>query len=88
MSLEILTDDGTKTVYVPSFGFMKRELERLDTNLKSLSGLGKGNTRIKLPDGTFQNIITSTLKTPANDITSFSRPINFGTKANYFLKIS
>ena len=86
VSLEILTDDGTKTVYVPSFGFMKRELERLDTNLKSLSGLGKGNTRIKLPDGTFQNIITSTLKTPANDITSFSRPINFGTKANYFFE--
>lgn len=84
--LEILTTDGTKTVYVPSFGYMKRELERLDTNLKSLSGLGKGNTRIKLPDGTYQNIITSTLKTPANDITSFTRPINFATKANYFFE--
>ena len=84
--LEILTTDGTKTVYVPSFGYMKRELERLDTNLKSLSGLGKGNTRIKLPDGTYQNIITSTLKTPANDITSFTRPVNFATKANYFFE--
>ena len=84
--LEILTDEGSKTVYVPSFGFMKRELERLDTNLKSLSGLGKGNTRIKLPDGTYQNIITSTLKTPANDITSFNRPINFSTKPNYFFE--
>ena len=86
VSLEILTDDGTKTVYVPSFGFMKRELERLDTNLKSLAGLGKGNTRIKLPDGTYQNIITSTLKTPANDITRFNRPVNFSTKANYFFE--
>ena len=84
--LEILTDEGSKTVYVPSFGYMKRELERLDTNLKSLSGLGKGNTRIKLPDGTYQNIITSTLKTPANDITSFNRPINFSTKPNYFFE--
>ena len=84
--LEILTNDGTKTVYVPSFGYMKRELERLDTNLKSLTGLGKGNTRIKLPDGTYQNIITSSLKTPANDITSFSRPVNFSTKANYFFE--
>ena len=72
--LEILTTDGTKTVYVPSFGYMKRELERLDTNLKSLSGLGKGNTRIKLPDGTYQNI------------TSFTRPVNFATKANYFFE--
>ena len=84
--LEILTNEGTKTVYVPSFGYMKRELERLDTNLKALSGLGKGNTRIKLPDGTYQNIITSTLKTPANDIKSFKRPVNFSTKANYFFE--
>ena len=84
--LEILTTDGTKTVYVPSFGYMKRELERLDTNLKALAGLGKGNTRIKLPDGTYQSIITSTLKTPANDITSFKRPVNFATKANYFFE--
>ena len=84
--LELLTEDGTKTVYVPSFGYMKRELERLDVNLKSLSGLGKGNTRIKLPDGTYQSIITTRLKTPANDITSFSRPVNFGTKSNYFFE--
>ena len=86
VALEILTTDGTKTVYVPSFGYMKRELERLDVNLKSLAGLGKGNTRIKLPDGTYQNIITSTLKSPANDITTFNRPVNFSTKANYFFE--
>ena len=36
--LEILTEDGTKTVYVPSFGYMKRELERLDVNLKAMVG--------------------------------------------------
>jgi hypothetical protein len=84
--LEILTENGSKTVYVPSFGYMMRELERLDTNLKSLAGLGKGNTRIKLPDGTYQNIITTRLKTPANDITSFARPVNFTTKPNYFFE--
>jgi len=84
--LEILTNDGTKTVYVPSFGYMMRELERLDTNLKALAGLGKGNTRVKLPDGTYQNIITTRLKTPANDITSFARPVNFSTKPNYFFE--
>ena len=57
--LEILAPDGTTTtVYVPAFGYLKRELERLDTNLKALTGLGKGNTKIKLPDGSFQSIIT------------------------------
>lgn len=85
--LEIITEDGTtKTVYVPSFGYMKRELERLETNLKALTGLGKGNTKIKLPDGTYQNIITSRLKAPAADITSLINPAAFSTKTNYFFE--
>jgi hypothetical protein len=82
--LEILTDEGTKIVSVPGFGYMKRELERLDNNLKALTGLGKGSTKVKLPDGTFQNIITTSLKTPANDITSLARPTAFASKPNYF----
>ena len=85
--LEILTAEGTtKTVYIPAFGYMKRELDRLDTNLKALTGLGKGNTKIKLPDGSYQSIITSSLKTPANDITSLIRPERFSTKSNYFFE--
>ena len=72
ISLEILTDEGTKIVSIPGFGYMKRELERLDNNLKALSGLGKGSTKVKLPYGTFQNIVTTSLKTPANDITSLA----------------
>jgi hypothetical protein len=82
--LEILTDEGTKIVTIPGFGYMQKELQRLDTNLKALTGLGKGSTKIKLPDGTFQNIITSALKSPANDLTTVNRPINFTTAPNYF----
>ena len=82
--LEILTDEGTKIVSIPGFGYMKQELLRLDNNLKALAGLGKGSTKVKLPDGTFQNIITTSLKTAANDITSLSRPTAFASKPNYF----
>ena len=85
--LEIITEEGTtRTVYVPSFGYMKRELERLNTNLKALTGLGKGNTKIKLPDGTYQNIITSRLKAPAADISALIKPSVFTTKSNYFFE--
>lgn len=82
--LEVLTDEGTKIVSIPGFGYMKRELERLDNNLKALTGLGQGSTKVKLPDGTYQNIITTSLKTPANDITSVARPVVFETRPNYF----
>ena len=85
--LEILNSDGTTTtVYVPSFGFMKKELDRLDTNLKAISGLGTGNTNIRLADGSYQKLITSSLKTPATDITSINRPTTFNTKNNYFFE--
>jgi hypothetical protein len=85
--LEILNGEGgTTTVYVPSFGYMKRELERLDANVKALSGLGKGNTKVRLSDGSYQNVITSKLKSPAKDITSFVRPSEFNVKSNYFFE--
>lgn len=85
--LEILNEEGgTTTVYVPSFGYMKRELERLDTNLKALSGLGKGNTKVRLSDGSYQNVIISRLKSPANDIRTFIKPEIFNIKSNYFFE--
>lgn len=84
--LEILTTDGIKTVYVPSFGYMKRELERLDTNFKALSDLSDGSSKVRLADGTYQRIYTGTLKSPANDITSINRPTQFTTKSNYFFE--
>ena len=84
--LELLTADGTQTVYVPAFGYMKRELERLDQNIKALTDLGDGTSKVKLADGTYQRIYTGTLKAPANDITSVNRPVEFGIKANYFFE--
>jgi hypothetical protein len=84
--LELLTTDGTETVYVPSFGYMKRELERLDQNVRALTDLGDGTSKVKLADGTYQRIYTGTLKTPANDIVNVNRPLNFGIKSNYFFE--
>jgi len=84
--LELLTQDGTQTVYVPSFGFMRRELERLDQNIKALTDLGDGSSRVKLADGTYQRIYTGTLKSPANDIATLNRPVEFNVKQNYFFE--
>ena len=84
--LEILTEDGTKTVTVPSFGYMNAELARLGNNLKAMTGLGQGSTKIKLPDGSYQKIITTSLKAPASDIKNVIRPTTFTTKSNYFFE--
>ena len=85
--LELLASDGTtKTVYVPAFGYMKRELERLDQNVRALTDLGDSTSKVKLPDGTYQRIYTGTLKSPANDIVELVSPSEFGIKSNYFFE--
>ena len=87
LPLELLAEDGTtKTVYVPAFGYMRRELERLDANIRALTDLTDGTSKLKLADGTYQRIYTGTLKSPANDITALNRPTKFDTKQNYFFE--
>ena len=87
LPLELLAEDGTtKTVYVPAFGYMRRELERLDANVRALTDLTDGTSKLKLTDGTYQRIYTGTLKSPANDITALNRPTKFETKQNYFFE--
>lgn len=85
--LDIIDENGdTKTVYIPSFGYMNRELTRLDANFKALAGLSKGTAKVRLADGSFQNILKSSLKTPASDLTNVNRPVEFDVKPNYFFE--
>ena len=85
--LDILTEDGgTKTVYVPAFGYMNRELKRLEQNMKALAGLSDGTAKVRLADGSYQKILKSSLKTPAADIGTLNRPNTFAVKSNYFFE--
>ena len=82
-------DDGNttiKTYQIPSFGFLDREIKRLENNLKALSGVGTADTTIKLSDGSFKRLITKKLKTPANDLTSLPMPTTFETTDNDFFE--
>ena len=82
-------DDGNttvKTYQIPSFGFLNREIKRLENNLKALSGVGTADTTIKLADGSFKTILTKKLKTPANDLSSLPLPTVFETTDNDFFE--
>ena len=76
----------TKPIQIPAFGYLKREIERLDTNFKSLSGVSGGNVNVRLKDGSFRRIHTSKLKGPANPITRLVSPVKFNTKLNDFFE--
>ena len=44
---------SVKTVQIPSFGFLKREIERLNGNLDALAGTTSTTSNVKLKDGSF-----------------------------------
>jgi hypothetical protein len=79
-------DNNLKRIQVPSFGFLKSEIGRLDNNLLNMSGLSGGSTNIKLADGSFRKVITSKLKSPANTISDVQSPTTFKFKNNWFFE--
>lgn len=82
-------EDGNttiKTYQIPSFGFLNKEIKRLENNIKALSGIGTSNATVQLPDGSFQRVITKKLKTPANDLQTIDLPTSFETTDNDFFE--
>jgi hypothetical protein len=88
-TVEIDVADSTGTiqkVYVPSFGSLKQQIVQLENNIKSISGIGDGDTSVQLSDGSFRKILVSTLQKEAQDINTLATPLNFNTKENWFFE--
>ena len=60
VSVNIVNSDGISTSYqVPSLGYLRSELKRLEENVKGLSGVDSGSATIRLEDGTYKRIMAS-----------------------------
>ena len=75
-----------RSIQIPSFGYLKREIERLDTNVKSITTVSGNGANVRLKDGTFRQVFTSKLKGPSKPITSLAAPTEFNTKLNEFFE--
>ena len=86
-----LTDpnDSSKTITysIPSFGYLKSEIQRLDNTLKTLSNIESGmGSRIQLSDGSYRKIIASKLACEAPTITTTNNITNFNFKSNWLFE--
>ena len=86
LTLEDIANDNIKTVTIPSFGALSKNIQRLDENISQISALNNKDASIRLKDGTFRTIITSSLKKSADDITSVTTPTEFESKNNWFFE--
>lgn len=77
---------AVKTIQIPSFGYLKREIDRLNTNLDALSGNTGTTSNVKLKDGSYRRVVTSKLQGPAPSIKSLAAPTSFKTKVNEFFE--
>lgn len=87
----ILTDpnDPTKTIeyIIPSFGYLKSEIDRLSASLNTMTNITDGaGSRVRLSDGTYRKIIASKVPSEAPTITSVDNITNFSFKSNWFFE--
>lgn len=87
----VLTDpsDTSKTVEytIPSFGYLKSEIDRLSASLNTMTNITDGaGSRIRLSDGTYRKIIASKVPSEAPTITHVDNITNFNFKANWFFE--
>lgn len=75
-----------ETIQIPAFGYLKREIERLNNNINSISGLEGSDANVRLKDGSYRTIHTARLKGPSKDIKSLAAPTTFSTKLNEFFE--
>lgn len=78
--------NSMETIQIPAFGYLKREIERLNSNISSISGLEGSNANVRLKDGSYRTIHTARLKGPSKSITSLAAPTTFSTKLNEFFE--
>jgi len=87
VTINIQNDDGTITrVTVPSFGFLKNSVDRLDKNIQTITNLNGGDSSIRLADGTFRKLVLAKLPTEASDIETLNSVSQFNIKPNWFFE--
>lgn len=84
--IEILVN-GEKTEFsIPTIVSLKTDFERLDKNIRNLSGIDESNTNIRMSDGTFRRVHLSKLESRPENITALSVPTEFKGKNNWFFE--
>jgi hypothetical protein len=87
VEIEFLMDDNTsQNIQVPSYGFLKSEINRLDQNVQALSGLENNTANIRKPDGTVAKIYQATVLKDPSSPTSLQVPSTFQARNNWFFE--
>lgn len=79
-------DGSVDTFTIPSFGWLKNSIERLNNNINAMSNITGAGSTVRLSDGTYRKIVTAKLPSEAATITKLGTVNNFKIKSNYFFE--
>ena len=81
VTVDLQNTDGTiSRVTIPSFGFLKNSVDRLDRNIQTITNINGGGSSIRLSDGTFRKLVLANLPTEAKDVTSMNSVNTFNIR--------
>ena len=87
VTVNIQNNDGTNSrLTIPSFGYLKNSVDRLNTNINTITNFNDGNSSIRLSDGTFRKLVLAKLPTEAQDLTAINSINEFDIKPNWFFE--
>ena len=87
VTVNIQNNDGTNSrLTIPSFGYLKNSVDRLNRNINTITNFNDANSSIRLPDGTFRKLVLAQLPTEAADLTAINSVNEFNIKPNWFFE--
>lgn len=87
ITINIQNDDNTITkLTIPSFGYLKSYLDRLESNIQAIVNLDGNGSSVRLSDGSYRNLVLEKLPTEAPDIKSLDNVTEFNIKSNWFFE--
>ena len=84
VTLNLMNSNGANVaVALPSFSYLKAEIDRLNNNINTLYGLNSNGATIQTSTNSFQRIVTVDLNLEPKDIASIAVPTTFVSQKNY-----
>ena len=87
VQIQLLDELGfPSTASIPAYGYLRSQIQRLDSNIQALAGLGENFSSIRNPDGTYTPIYKAEPLRDPLPLTNLSVPSTFATKDNWFFE--
>jgi hypothetical protein len=87
VEIQLLDEFGFPTTSsIPAYGYLRAQIQRLDSNIEALAGLGDNFSTIRNPDGTYSPIFKSEPLKDPSPMVGLPVPSTFSIKDNWFFE--